>query len=225
MGPSLLALVFLFPLFSLAGADTVGNGGFGVICESQKAPGYTVQLLDLYESSRLYKFAPDIPKKSKTLITEIRARLNEALQDPILANQVLDGFKNVSIRKNSGTQIPWTVERIFQQGTHDLGVLLAPLEQNCKLVQLAVQVRRNGKWTAYINPYFHSSLTETEYAGLYLHEILHNYFRWNQSSIALRQITMYLMAPQSFRIANREVFRRIIQTYIPAQAHEFQALN
>lgn len=198
--------------------DTETHGGYILRCHGSLQN----QLLDLFEARNAYGFEPSIidPRseyredliEGDTLkaLTFAQARAGRVLG---AKHPFLDVFKIRSVRMSlviiGREPIP----------ANDFGDFLYPVPKKCDLVQAAEWHRTDAGVEIRMSYPEWISLGIQDKMALVLHELLHDAFPGNQTTVATRQAVIYLTAPRQFREKNAEAFARLVQTRQPISGY------
>jgi hypothetical protein len=219
-----------FPVMAHAqGSTGAGDGGTGVFCpggrDDMRSSAWfenRLETLDLYESRRMFQSMPKIDRlqlrdnaldiNTQVEICHILRAREFAVQDLEKDFPELRGvFKEACELTSSvtlGDQLP---------SVKGIGELMWPIEKGCKVVQVAA---RSGSLVILQRDYA-EYLPTTDLAALLLHESLHGIFKFQSSSLAVRQLNLIVFAPKYFRERNLDLAREILRTRQPVAKSRF----
>lgn len=193
--------IFVYNAFA-EGGGMVGNGGNAVVCNDSSGKMISAELLDLYEGRVLYGL-----KYTESAIDHLQQAITLALKiDTSMGTKNVDGGRNftaddvIAINKRA---------RMLPSGTgltpvNDSFHFIVP--KNCSIIQVATY-RNNDE--VFIDSDIWSLLTETNKAGLLLHEALYHQLRYgaDQTSVRTRKAVSLIINNTSFD-----------HVYLPVQA-------
>jgi len=211
--------VFILSLIAFAlnakAGDTEAHGGHIVHC-----PGKSPELLDFYEARNEYHFQP----RAYLTYGEMAAPARFEYYAPAIAGIKMRAAVILGRRHPFLNLFPENLETARIEGaaslneikrTKDWGQIFPPLPSGCALHQIAAW--RNDSRVTKIKVFVPEwdDLSLDDQTGLLLHEMLHDWFGRNTTTLATRQAVVFLVAPGPFRTRNADLFRRLIETHRP----------
>jgi len=162
--------------------DQVGNGGKAVLCKDDHGDMTSIQMLDFFESQRLYELFPEFP--SGTPEEKALGAVNRLVA---VDKERMEKYRREIQQFESNRYLTGTLSE-----TSDAESIITP-PPNCEIVQVAVQIKPSfpGDRTYYIDDTLWSKLDEDNKAGLILHEIIFHeaLIRGHKNSRATRYLT------------------------------------
>ena len=185
-----------------------------MIC-GRRDPG---ELLDLFESRRFYRQDPKLFEPSGMWPDDFNQDyVDEAVSEArTRARRVLG--KNhpfLEVFNFSRISIPQILRGPKQPVTRDWGATLVELPAGCKLSQLATYSRSKSRVVIEVDELKWIQLDLQDKTALVIHELIHDWFRQNKTTLATRQAVIYLTASRSFRERNANLFRQLVTNKKP----------
>jgi len=212
----------LFSMIALArGGTTAGDGGHGVICEAQ------AQLLDLFEARHLYGSQPELGN----IYQNEELYFFSAVQTAELRMVAVLGKDHPFLKVFDRARALLHDERAILLTDHpslttDQGEALVALPKGCQAVQLATRKSWGDNWFHFeVNKDTWKRLARIDRAALVLHEAFHEGFSHPQSTLALRQVILFLTASPQFRSCHAETLRQIVESGQAADPKIFQSCH
>lgn len=197
-------LILIASSIAFAGADTVGDGGAGVICK-----GY-VRLLDLYEFENLYNIKSRVVGPEETLdvgVYNLTLRLEPLIpaESRLIISHLVDWV--------ASTRFVNPIKSRSPAHTKD-NEPIVPLPADCRLGQLAFLSRYEGR--IYYDEKAWRRMPGDDRAALLFHEALHFVFPHGPTN-DLRWLVGYLAAPNDFRKAHLQEAKELLLRNLPYQ--------
>ena len=197
------ALILLFLSFSLwaANGNEVGNGGDGIIC------GKEIELFDFYESKQHMRYKIKPFKGNWYEITSTRIKTLKKLA-PHLYKQYSKVLEKIHDR------LEFIPNANFRDVEDSYEVAVG---KNCKLVQLAIQQDVEGERKVRISMDYWKQLSDSDKAGLILHEIIYEHFiaLGEKNSIKVRHFNSLLSSERIHRFTKQEFNSLVRKLKIP----------
>jgi hypothetical protein len=228
-----MKIINIFILFTLClpnfakaegGMTGAGDGGHGVLClKYERGRRYRVELLDLFESRRLYDLSEynpfHKPFDASTLrgsVDSFRRELREKQKVLLRTLKNSDSVENINYIFAQANMVTTKFNEEDEViDTADHGALQIRLPKFCKIVQLAAhRIGKDGE-VVMLNRDVAELLNHEEIAALLLHETMHSIFGKMQSTLVIRQFVTFVFAPEWFQRKNLDQFELLVSTQQP----------
>ena len=204
-----LSIVYLFGSSVFAGNE-VGNGGDVVLCSPKGDTERPPQLLDFYEAGieSDYTLESYDQKDEYQLILKVLESLKKVSQS--LSEKYQRDLKSFRLKT---TYVTGSKLRNIKDSFH------TSVKNDCRVEQIAIQKEslKSGDTKIFINKDLYEKMTSLHKAGLIMHEIVYEHFRFfkETTSIKVRAFNRYLFSKEIKNHSKKELLKLSEELDIP----------